>query len=120
MDIMRRLLPVGAFAFAPFAGVAAGLHWKLVVSVRVAGEPSKDLLRLAAEGRAGQKVPAEALLGEADRGAGLVRDAAAEQIAEVGFDGVGFGEGHCLVHKLGNKVRLNPNKHLRRVSNASN
>jgi hypothetical protein len=75
---------------------------------------------LATERCARQQVPAEALLGEADRGDGLVGNAAGEQIAEVGFDGVGFGEGHCLVHKLGNKVRLNPNKHLRRVSNASN
>jgi hypothetical protein len=49
---------------------------------------------LAAEGRAGQEVPAEALLGEADRGDGLIGDAAGEQIAEVGFDGGGFGEGH--------------------------
>ena len=88
-------------------------------SVRVAGEPRKDLLPLAAEGHARQELPAKALRAETDRGDGLAGDAAGEQIAEAGLYGVGFGEGHCLVHKLGNKVGLNPNKPLRRVSNAS-
>jgi hypothetical protein len=67
--------PEGVSSFRDFRMFRSCSSRNPAVSVRVIAERRKDLLRLAAQRRARQEVPAEALLGEADRGCGLVGDA---------------------------------------------
>ena len=59
----------------------------------------EDVVVLAGEVSRGEEVPAETAelavpTGEPGADGGVVGDAAAEEVAEVGLDGVGFGEGH--------------------------
>ena len=71
----------------------------------------EDLVRLAREVLPREEVPAEAgelpeLTGEAWADGGVMRDAAAEPVADEGFDGVGFVEAHHLPRWLSRRETL--------------
>ena len=70
-------------------------------------------LGLAGEVMVGEVVPAEAgdlvvVSSEAGSGRGVIGNAAAEQVADKGFDGVGFVEGHSPTPLLKHRLRSSP------------